>query len=691
MSAGFAGKRKSMAAAACAVGAPSANWLANRALLVSRARVAVPFPGVDWDSSIWDVSDAYRHRTRAYKADRPAQRLLFTQHSNTPRLLGAPLNTPFGDVVKSLVCLRYRQRGQSAVSHMVFVRSTRYVFDALADREYDIGELTADHLDAAAAKLFERERESTAYKVVGHMEEFADALDRNGLCRTRLDWRCRRKSRPRSMTLDRIDAEAKEARSQSRLPDEEAIRAIGTLYQQIPRGASSHDPVSADRIMILIATVMVCTGLRIGEMLTLPKTKTLSVAEDGSKSLRYARLKGRADDVTVEWESKPLLTATEQVVEAALAELHEATEGARQVARSFHESGNLLAGIPLPAEISGCLLPAILGLRSRSVAQFLKARNIAYDVVAKRIRVNRDALFEGLRGDHWTFPMIPGPPNRGLPLHEALCVAYANQMHRGSRSTLTYAARPITDQNVRDFLTGRGVISSIFERHAIVDVHGGRINVRSHGFRHFLNHLLDEGGAPDLVQTKWFGRKYASDTKAYQHLTLAQKAERVVADIMGGQVGGAVTEIAKVLPVEVARTFLAARIHAVHDVGPGMCIHDFQMSPCPRHLQCTVNCDEYIWLKQDASRADELKRQAAVVYVSMQNVRTQIEGQALVEPDWLRHLRIRYKQLMTQLSMLDFNEANLVQYVEEGGVDAKGHKSEFEDRPEKDDGHSRRA
>ncbi|TCG03156.1 hypothetical protein BZM27_50615 [Paraburkholderia steynii] len=74
-----------------------------------------------------------------------------------------------------------------------------------------------------------------------------------------------------------------------------------------------------------------------------------------------------------------------------MAELHEATEGARQVARSFHASRELL-DIPLQVEIDGASLPAILGLRSKNVAQFLKARNIAYDVVAKRIRVNRDAL-----------------------------------------------------------------------------------------------------------------------------------------------------------------------------------------------------------------------------------------------------------------------------------------------------------
>lgn len=669
MRAGIASRRKSMAAVGAVEGL-SDNWLINREVLISNAKTRVPFPGVVWSSAIWDVSEAYQHRTRGYKADRPAQRLLFTQHSCVPRVAGSPLCGSFGDVVKSLVCLRHRQRGQSASSHMVFVRATRYVYDALADRDYNIGELTADHLDAAAAMLFKRENESSAYKVVGHMEEFADALDRNGLCRIRLDWRCRRKVRPESMTPDRIDDSKSEVGKRNSLPDEEAIRAIGYLYQQIPRGASPHDPASADRIMILIATVMACTGLRIGEMLTLPE-KPLSLSEDGSKNLRYARLKGRVDDVTVEWENKPLLTETEQVVEEALDELREATRGARQVARAFHESGELLATIPSQVEVDGAALLTVLGLRSRNIAQFLKARSIAYKVVDGRIRIDRDALLRGIRVDHWMTPTIPGAPGGGIALHEALCVAYTNQMHRGTRTTLTYAARPITDQNVRDFLTGRGVISSVFERHAIANSDGDHINVRSHGFRHFLNHLLDEGGAPDLVQTKWFGRKHAADTKAYQHLTPAQKATQVVTDIMNGRISGAVSEIAKVLPVERAHTFLSARIHAVHDVGTGMCIHDFQMAPCPRHLQCSANCDDYIWLKHDASRTDELKRQAAVAYMSLQNVRMQIDERALVEADWLRHLRIRYEQLMTQLVAFDFGEADLVRYIAEGGGNAE--------------------
>jgi len=383
MSASPERRRKSMAAPVCAVGVLSANWLVNRATLVREARSAVPFAGVNWDSPVWNVSETYRYRTRGYKADELVQRLLFTQHSPGHRVPGAPLGGVFGDVVKALVCMRHRQRGQSAGSHMVFVRAARYVFDALVECDHDICELTAEHLDAAAAVVHERERESTAYKVFGHMEEFADAPQKN------------------------------------RLPDEDAIRAIGYLYQHIPRGASPTEAVSGDRIMILIATVMVCTGLRIGEMLTLPE-HPLTVGRDGSRILRYARLKGRADEVCVEWENKPLMTETEQLVEEALDELHEATEGARQVAGSFHETGRLLPEVRLEPEIAGPALLAVLGLRSRAITQFLRAREIPFAIRGKTSYVTCDALLQGLVRDHWTLPVIPGPPGQGVLLHEAM-------------------------------------------------------------------------------------------------------------------------------------------------------------------------------------------------------------------------------------------------------------------------------
>lgn len=657
-------RRKSMVAVGRYSDSVSANWIENATRLVATAKASLPFAGVHWSDAVWDVSASYRHRTRAYKASRPALRLLFTQHRETPRREAPPLSRPFADIVKALVCMRHRQRGQSAGSHMVFIRATRYVFEVLAKAGLSLPDLRSDHLDLAAARLFAREMATSSYKVVGHMEEFADALDRNGLCRVRLDWRCRHKVRPRSMIQGSTEGFRNGESTSDRLPTEEVIRAIGHLYQIIPRAASSDDPVSADRILILITTIMVCTGLRVGEALTLPE-RPLSVAEDGSRNLRYARLKGRLDDVAVEWCCKPLLSATEELVQDVVDELQAATAGARRVAQRVRETGVLLSDIALDEELDSQSIQAILGLQSHSVPLFLASRKIPYETVNRRTRVKRDAFIAGITPDHWTAPVIPGGAGKGLDLHESLCVVYRNQLHRGTRSTLTYAAQPVTDQNMGEFLSGRAACASVFERYSVLGADGQPLRIRTHGLRHFLNHLLDEGGAPDLVQTKWFGRKHAADTKAYQHLTYAQRSAQVAEEVMGGRMQGKLVEEMKALPAERMRTFLAARIHAIHDVGPGMCIHDFQLSPCERHLQCTASCEDFLWISGDEERCEELKRQAAVVHLSLRTA-SETGRNTHARSDWHRHLTHRYAQLMQQLAALGLGEKDLRPYLDEG-------------------------
>lgn len=658
-------RRKSMVAVGRYSDSVSANWIENAKSLVAAAKASLPFAGVRWSDAVWDVSASYRHRMRAYKACWPALRLLFTQHRGAAGVAAPPLDRPFADIVKALVCLRHQQRGQSSTSHMVFIRATRYVFAELKEAGLELPDLRSDHLDRAAARLFAREMASSAYKAVGHMEEFADAIDRNGLCRVRLDWRCRHKVRPRSMIDGPTDGFLDDVSTSDRLPTEEAMRAIGGLYQMIPCGASPGDPLSADRILILVTCIMVCTGLRIGEALTLPE-QPISVARDGSRSMRYARLKGGADDIAVEWGHKTLLSATEELVQDVVAELRTATDGPRGVARRYYETGVLLSDVVLGDELDSISIRAALGLQGRGVPQFLQRRQIPYEVVDRRLRVKRDALLAGIAGDHWSAAIIPGRAGQALALYEALCVVYRNQMHRGTRSTLCYAAQPITDQNVREFLTGRTGCASVFDRYGTVGEDGQRLHVRSHGLRHFLNHLLDEGGAPDLVQTKWFGRKQAADTKAYQHLTYAQRSAQVAQEVMGGRMQGHLAEQIKALPAERMRTFLAARIHAIHDVGPGMCIHDFQLSPCERHLQCTASCEDFLWISGDEARRDELMRQAAVAHLSLRTAADR-GNDAYTRSDWYRHLKHRYMQLMRQLAALGLGEDDLHPYLDEGG------------------------
>lgn len=134
-------------------------------------------------------------------------------------------------------------------------------------------------------------------------------------------------------------------------------------------------------------------------------------------------------------------------------------------------------------------------------------------------------------------------------------------------------------------------------------------NFNSHHFRHTLNTLLDEGGLSDLLQTEWFGRKNPRDTKAYQHTSREKRALMLREDIKNGHVGGQIVDKLKSIPITVQDAFLKARVNAVHDVGAGICVHNFVQTPCERHLQCSADCKDYVWVKDDKGRVDDLKRQ----------------------------------------------------------------------------------
>lgn len=81
-------------------------------------------------------------------------------------------------------------------------------------------------------------------------------------------------------------------------------------------------------------------------------------------------------------------------------------------------------------------------------------------------------------------------------------------------------------------------------------------------------------------------------------------------------VGGLLAEQIKVVPVEVQVAILKAQIQAVHNVGTGICVHNFSQTACERHLQCSADCKDYVWVKDDKGRMDEQKRQYALTVLT---------------------------------------------------------------------------
>src|SRR5699024_9372905 len=136
-------------------------------------------------------------------------------------------------------------------------------------------------------------------------------------------------------------------------------------------------------------------------------------------------------------------------------------------------------------------------------------------------------------------------------------------------------------------------------------------------------------------------------------------------DIKKGLVGGQLAEQIKVVPVEVQDAILKARIQAVHDVGTGICIHNFSQTHCERHLQCSADCKDYVWVKGDKGREKELKRQYALTVLARQNAEKQAATRKPKKSkDWLIHNDKKLKTLAVQLKDNGIEPFDAMQYLE---------------------------
>ena len=172
----------------------------------------------------------------------------------------------------------------------------------------------------------------------------------------------------------------------------------------------------------------------------------------------------------------------------------------------------------------------------------------------------------------------------------------------------------------------------------------------THAFRHTLNTMLDEGGLSDLLQTEWFGRSDPNDTKAYQHTSPEKKALIIREKLKNGEAGGMLAEQIFNLPIEIQDAVLAARVQAVHDVGTGLCTHNFSQLPCERHLQCSAECKDYVWVKDDKQRVNEQKRILAITVHAQETVRQQKQSKRIKKSlDWELHNEKKIIVLTKQL------------------------------------------
>lgn len=587
---------------------PSRDQRTRLKNLIARARDDISAFGsdLDFDAPVWDVTEYDRSRRSSGHKNK---KLYFTTHAGgTSKSMNGrtALAEPFGGFVKAMVRIRQEVKAVNPQIHITFIRAARYLHDTLVLRDYDPTLLVAADFQVAANECRKREAETSCYRVGMILAEIANILNREGISRSRIDFR-----NPFSrVTFDdtRIGKEH-EIRRSKKLPAQEALDALAQISNLVV--------TPADIVRMRAVELLVCGGWRINEALTLPENceVTETVYEDGKPifngegeplvryGIRYWPEKGA--DPRVKW----MPTIMVDVAKRAISDIKIHTASARAVAR-FLEENLGQAYLPEPFRNRNHFsiddLSTILNLSESSVLQWLQTRGISLEKKNGCRVLRRDSFEQAL--------LVMQPRRKKderLNISEYLFIAnlYFCNEDKGINPCVVEI---ITDSRIDDFIqgriSGRGRTKSIFEKFGFSMPNGEPIHLITHQFRHWLNTLQQRGGMHQHEIARWFGRKEIGQNSAYDHQSGLELAELARAKLEAGNVRGNLAELHQRLDPIRRESFRETVIATAHTTDIGLCINDWSLVPCPSHGSC-ADCGDHLVEKgnsQQKARAEVL-------------------------------------------------------------------------------------
>lgn len=570
------------------------NCIAARQKVIDLWKRTHPFGQISWSSNCWDVTDALRRTMKGYVPRRRAL-INFTKHRGSGQRLGAPFpeDNDLADLIKAFVCRRHAHGPVTALRHMVYVRAWRYLVAVMS--RIDPAELTPSVFNKAALAATARETSTTAYSIHVLLENIADTLDELHIVKLRLNWAWAKKSRPPGFggpKQKKLTDKSKEDRRAS----DEVVFAVAQLYRVVPQSEW------ADRLCVLLATILVCTGLRLGQVLCLRAEMPHFDADTGEHYILLVPFK------RAEATRKPLLPSTVDLLKDVFSELLQMTSTCREVAQWLekHPEKVHLPYADGPDRIlTATQIRVWFGLSESQYCYRRKRWNIEGEAVLL------STLNERLRKNRFDGPAVPGNGHDELKLSDCLSISFLGAMKRGG-TPMRHVVHPVSGQHVSDRIRGRqskGKIRNpnIFQRYSLVDEDGNPWSARSHSFRHKLNDALDKGGVPDLIQAQWFGRANPRDNEAYQYPDMAEMREKARQLILDGKLHGSSASLLQQVVPECRNDAAKAMVQDAHPTAGGYCLQSFAQIQCVESGQCLEDCQSYHWASGEWERKDELE------------------------------------------------------------------------------------
>ncbi|HLV97058.1 MAG TPA: hypothetical protein VKT82_00145 [Ktedonobacterales bacterium] len=535
------------------------------------------FPSEDFDAVVWSLESLnYRPGVQDVKF------LRFTRLKRPDE----PLPELYASLIKSWIVLEEFGSGERYSK----LRAARYLWEELLSRregkpeQFQWETLTLDDICQAELAIIASVSESVAYHATIYLKKLVKFLEDRQVCRPlHFTMQCKRpESAKNTISLERAGKIRK-------LPSQQALEGLAAVFHE-----RAQEP--ADRLRMAALAVLVVTGFRISELLTLPLDCEEVEVHRGKQhyGLRYYPAKSRkgALKLAVRW----LTPIGEQLARKAIAEIRSITAPFREQACRLEQnpSRTVFPDNRGEEKLTSKQVWQMLGMKrydsiNRIPKQLLPRYGTAlhYYYLASEV----EAYLRTLQPSLWTLDRRDGTYQW---LSETLFIA-PRWFFRPYNGVNTSIIEPVTSKLIAKFLTSP--TSSVFKRFDIRETDGTICRMATHQFRHWLNDLADKGGLPLDLQTRWFGRENKQDTYAYHHATIEERVQWVKQGIREGTIGGFLSDVYFALPEEDRDIFLEGQVQAVHVTAFGLCLHDYSLDPCPYHLNCLRGCREYLRTK----------------------------------------------------------------------------------------------
>lgn len=642
-----------------AVGIDRAN---NLAALVDLAKMLKleGFEDVKWDDSVWSIKGG-----RLMKLTGKNVKSASLSFCYPPELGGGELNDEWGDFAKSIVVLRLHRKNQCLTNQQEIISSIGYIADAASNFGCDLSRVTHEILDAACKKISDKFAKSTGYNRHKNVSEIAGYFDANALCRIYLKYKYSAQQRPDNVNEvghKRLDDPRVLETKGDKLIEPKVFKVIAELHSNVPKDHKY-------RVYVLILVLLACLGRRFSEIAELPFQKNVQRDDAGCSYIEYFPCKKSRGDLFTPKEKLYMLTEVVPIVELVIDELNEICGVARDVATEMQRSqgpdlrflNNIHPERRLyVSDIRGFGIPR----QALSSVNWFRRNNLAFaDVLGEIVNgcvVKRRQIYTFAKGiieyckkdysEAFVKPIHIDQFSNTYYLKDLLIVRLLGS---SSGHYMKWLATKCTHSMMTTFLRYFPDLAATYATSAI------EVDFTSHEFRHTINTLLDEGGLTDLLQTEWFGRSNPKDTKRYQHTSREKRALMVREDLLKGKMRGAFADVVMAMPVTIREALVEVRIKAIHDVGVGVCFHNFSQLPCPRHLQCSAECDHLLTSESDEDRKVEQMRQLAITTIARDTAESFSKtARPKKSVDWMTHNEKKIKMLKAELEaggVVDFD------------------------------------